>query len=180
MFWLVFGYCCKKRFVGYFLCWRCSVWQKLKRKSSKLAFWLKRGGKGLEIDLVVLLIQIVVNAVILSPVLWLAGRALVGAQKAKFFDAVWIVVLGTVISSIFNYFFSVVIVSVIPTFNYFLSGIVASIILLIILLGLVKHFFDCGWWKALAIAILAVIFFIMIIAILSVVVLGIAIGLSLF
>lgn len=42
-------------------------------------------------DLVALLIQIVVSTVILAPVLWLAGRALVGKEKAKFLDAVWIV-----------------------------------------------------------------------------------------
>jgi len=31
-----------------------------------------------------LLIQIVVGTVIIAPVLWLAGRALVGREKAKF------------------------------------------------------------------------------------------------
>jgi hypothetical protein len=41
----------------------------------------------------------------------------------------------------------------------------------------VKHFFDCGWLKAFAISLLAVIFFVVIIAILAVV--GIGIGLSL-
>jgi hypothetical protein len=116
----------------------------------------------LDINLDVLLIQVVVNIIILSPVLWLAGRALVGGEKAKFVDAVWIVVLGTLISTVFNHFF---------------SGVIASIILFIILLGLVKHFFDCGWWKALAIAILAVIFFVVIIALLALV--GIGIGLTL-
>ena len=116
----------------------------------------------LALNLDSLLIQIVVNIIIMSPVLWLAGKALVGGEKAKFVDAIWIVVLGTIISTIFNYFF---------------SGIIASIILFIILLGLVKHFFDCGWWKALTIAILAVIIFVVIIAILAVV--GIGIGLTL-
>ncbi len=116
----------------------------------------------LAINLDVLLIQIVVNVIITAPVLWLAGRALVGAEKAKFVDAIWIVVLGTLISTAFNFFF---------------SGIIASIVLFIILLGLVKHFFDCGWWKALAIAILAVIFFVIIIALLAIV--GIGLGLTL-
>jgi len=114
------------------------------------------------LNLDTLLIQIVVNVVILSPVLWLAGRALVGAKKAKFLDAVWIVILGTIISTVFNSLF---------------SGIIASIILLIILLGLVKHFFDCGWLKAFAISLLAVIIFVVIIVILAVI--GIGIGLSL-
>ena len=133
----------------------------------------------MEIDLGILLIQIIVNVVILSPVLWLSGRALVGAKKAKLFDAVWIIVLGTGISSVFNYFFSGIIVSIIPAFNYFFSGIIASIILLIILLALVKHFFDCGWLKAFAISLLAVIFFVVIVAILAVVVLGIGLSLLL-
>ena len=116
----------------------------------------------MSIDLDVLLIQIVVNIVITAPVLWLAGRALVGAEKAKFVDAIWIVVLGTVISTVFNFFF---------------DGIIASIILFIILLGLVKHFFDCGWWKALAIAIVAVIIFVIVVALLAIV--GIGLGLTL-
>ena len=55
------------------------------------------------------------------------------------------------------------------------KGILA--ILFIILLALVKHFFDCGWWKALAIAILAVIIFVVIIALLAIV--GIGLGLTL-
>ena len=109
------------------------------------------------LNLDIILIQIVVNVIILSPVLWLSGRALVGAKKAKFLDAVWIVVLGTVISAVFNALF---------------SGIIASIILFVILLGLVKHFFDCGWLKAFIIAVLAAIIFVVIIAILAVIGIG--------
>ena len=89
------------------------------------------------INLDALVIHIIVNIVLLSPVLWISGRLLVGKEKAKFTDALGIVILGTVIGSVFGYFF---------------SGIIASIIVLIIWLALVKHFFDCGWLKALAIA----------------------------
>ena len=81
-----------------------------------------------------------------------------GKEKAKFTDALWIVVLGTVISSAFGYFF---------------SGVIASIIVLIIWLALVKHFFDCGWLKALAISIVAVLIFIAIAVVLAII--GIAI-----
>jgi len=118
----------------------------------------------LAINLDVLLIQIVVNVVVLSPVLWLSGRALVGAKKAKFVDAVWIVVLSTVISTFFSALF---------------YGIVASIILLIILLGLVKHFFDCGWLQALGISLLAVVIFTVIIVLLALVGIGVGLGLGL-
>lgn len=110
------------------------------------------------VNLDVLAIQIIVNIIIISPILWLSGRALVGKEKAKFTDAVWIVILGTVIGAIFGAFF---------------VGIIASIIQLIIWLALVKHFFDCGWLKALAISIIAVIIFAVIVAILALIGIGI-------
>jgi len=112
----------------------------------------------LAINLDLLVIGIIVNTIIVSPVLWLSGRVLVGKEKAKFTDAIWIVILGTVIGTFFGAFF---------------TGIIATIILLIMWLALVKYFFDCGWLKALAISILAVIIFVAIIAILTVI--GIAV-----
>jgi hypothetical protein len=90
--------------------------------------------------------------IILAPVFWISGRLLAGKDKAKFTDALWIVVLGTVIGSGFGYFFA-------ESFGSFFTGIIASVIMLIIWLGLVKHFFDCGWLKALAISIIAVLVF---------------------
>ena len=110
------------------------------------------------LNLDALVISIIVNTIIISPVLWLSGRAIVGKQKAKFTDAIWIAILGTVIGTFFGAFF---------------SGIIATIILLILWLALVKHFFDCGWLKAFVISILAVIIFVVIVALLAVI--GIAI-----
>jgi len=107
----------------------------------------------LAINLDVLVLQIIVNTVIIGPVLWLSGRALVGKEKAKFTDGLWIAALGTIIGAIFGYFF---------------TGIIAAIIMLIIWLGLIKRFFDCGWGKALLIAIVAVIIFIIIGVVLAV------------
>jgi hypothetical protein len=110
----------------------------------------------LAIDLAVnldkLLITIIINTIILSPVLWLAGKALVGGAKAKFTDAILIILIGTVIGTIFGAYF---------------TGWLAFIIQLILWLLLVKHFFDCGWLKALAISILAVIIFVIIAIILD-------------
>ncbi len=105
----------------------------------------------LDSALISLIVTIIVNIIFISPILWISGRLLVGGQKAKFTDALWIVVLGTVISSIFGYFF---------------QGIIASLILFVIILGLVKHFFDCGWLKAFAISIIAAIIYIVIAVIL--------------
>jgi len=108
-------------------------------------------------DLVALLIQIVVGTIIVAPVLWLAGRALAGKEKAKFTDAIWIVVLGAVIGAVVG---------------AFSSGLIAAVIMFVIWLALIKHFFDCGWIMALAIAIIAVIIFIVIVAVLALIGIG--------
>jgi hypothetical protein len=99
--------------------------------------------------LVQLIVNILVNLIFVAPFLWIAGRLLAGKQNAKFTDALWIVIIGTIFFYFFNLFFS-----------EFISGfavILAYIAMLIIWLALVKHFFDCGWLKALAISIIAVI-----------------------
>jgi len=108
-------------------------------------------------DLVALLIQIVVGTVVVAPALWLAGRALVGKEKAKFLDAIWIVLLGTVIGV------------VVGALGF---GLVAAVIMIIVWLALIKHFFDCGWLMALAIAIIAVIIFVVILLILAIIGIG--------
>jgi hypothetical protein len=105
------------------------------------------------LNLDILLVSIIVNVLVLTPVLWIAGRLLVGASKAKFIDALWIVVLGTVIGGVSSAFF---------------SGIIASIIILILWLGLIKHFFDCGWLKAFIISIVAVVVFVILMIILGI------------
>jgi hypothetical protein len=101
----------------------------------------------LDAAIVNMIVQIIVNIVILAPVLWISGRFFAGKDKAKFTDALWIVVLGTVIGSVFQYLF---------------DGIIASLIVLFIWLALVKHFFDTGWVKALIIAIVAIVIWIVI------------------
>ena len=101
-----------------------------------------------------LIIHIVVNAIVLSPVLWLSGRAIAGKKNAKFTDAIWIVVLGTVVGTFFGAYF---------------TGFVAAIIQLVLWLLLVKHFFDCGWLKAFAISMVAVIIFALIVAVLAII-----------
>lgn len=109
-------------------------------------------------DLVALLIQIVVGTIIIAPILWLAGRALVGKEKAKFTDAIWIVLLGTVIGAVVG---------------AFIGGLVAAVIMFVIWLALIKHFFDCGWLMAFAIAVIAVIIFVVIAVVLALIGIGI-------
>jgi hypothetical protein len=118
-------------------------------------------------DLIGLLIQIIVAILVIAPVLWLVGRAIAGKQNAKFTDAIWIVVLGIIIGSIVNFLV-----------GSLLGGIVSSIIMLFVWLALIKHFFDCGWIKAFAIALVAVIAFVVIAFILALIGIGIGIGLG--
>jgi hypothetical protein len=106
------------------------------------------------VDILAAIISLVVSVIILSPVLWLSGRLLVGGQKAKFTDAIMIVVIGVVIGTILG---------------YFNLGWIASIVMLIVWLALIKHFFDCGWLKALIIAIVTVIIFVIIAVVLALV-----------
>jgi hypothetical protein len=116
-----------------------------------------------------LIINIIVNVIFVSPFLWIAGRLLAGRQKAKFTDALWIVTLGTIIFYFFNYFLS----------SYIVSGIAAIIsylIMFIIWLALVKHFFDCGCLKALVISIVAVIIAIIVFVIIALILAAIGIG----
>ena len=106
----------------------------------------------LPVNLDALLINVIVNIIVVSPALWLSGRALVGKEKAKFSDAVVTVAIGTIVGAISAYFFSTFLAP-------FLSGLLVLVIQLILWLLIVRHFFDCGWLKALAISILAAIIF---------------------
>jgi hypothetical protein len=101
----------------------------------------------MSINLTSLIIYIIINILFISPSLWLSGRALVGKKKAKFTDSILIVILGTVIGVLVGAFF---------------TGFLSIIIQLILWLLTIKHFFDCGWLKALAISIFAIIVFILI------------------
>jgi hypothetical protein len=95
---------------------------------------------------------------LLTGVLWISGRFLAGKDKAKFTDALWIAVLGTVIADILG---------------LFIVGVIATLIVLFVWIALIKHFFDCGWLTAIAIGIIAILMLVVIALILGL--LGIAI-----
>jgi hypothetical protein len=116
----------------------------------------------LPVDLDVILIDLVIKIIVLAPVLWLSGRSVVGKEKAKFVDAVWIIILGALVGGIFSYFEII--------------GFVALLIQLLIWLGLVKHFFDTGWLKAFAISVLAIIILVIVTVILGIIGIGLAIA----
>jgi hypothetical protein len=123
----------------------------------------------IETTIIQLIIQIIVNLIFVSPFLWIAGRLLAGKQKAKFTDSLWIVLIGTIV----YYFFNLAVQSLITNP---LIDILSYIVLLIIWLALVKHFFDCGWLKALAISIIAVIIAVVILFIIVMILVAVGIG----
>ena len=93
------------------------------------------------------ILQIIVSVIIISPILWLVGRSMVGGAKAKFTDAIWIVVLGVIINVILG---------------TFVHGTIGFIVTLIVWIALIKHYFDAGWGKAILIGIIAIIVLIII------------------
>jgi hypothetical protein len=91
-----------------------------------------------------ILVNIVVGVIITAPVLWIAGRLLVGASRAKFTDAIIIVVLGVISGSVIS---------------AILSGFIGAIVQIVVLLLLIKYFYECSWLKALAVAVVTVVIF---------------------
>jgi hypothetical protein len=89
---------------------------------------------------------LIVEVAVISIVLWASGRALVGKEKAKFTDAIWITVLGLIVGAVVQ--------NVIPFVGWLLA--------LIIWLALIRYFFDTGWGRAILIALLAMIVFVVI------------------
>lgn len=128
-----------------------------------------KGGSSMTMDMLLLqILNIIIGTIILAPILWFVGRALVGREKARFTDALWIMLLGQVIGGLFNYAFSLML-------EGFIASIIAFIIQLLIWLGLIKHFFDTGWGTALVIAIIVVIVAAIIFAVLFMLIIGLGI-----
>lgn len=114
--------------------------------------------ENVKMNVVTILLYIIINIIVIAPVLWISGRLLVGKEKAKFTDSVCIVVLGVFLGSFVN---------------FFIGGLLAALIMFVVLLALIKHFFDCGWLKAFAIALFSAIIFLVLIIVMALVGIGI-------
>jgi hypothetical protein len=98
----------------------------------------------LAFDIVSILINIVVGVIVTAPVLWIAGRLLVGASRAKFMDAITIVVLGNIASAVIS---------------AIVGGFIGALVQIIVFLFLIKKYYECSWMKALAVAVVTVVIF---------------------
>jgi len=107
----------------------------------------------LAFDLVSVIISVVVGVIVTAPVLWIAGRLLVGSSRAKFTDAIMIVVLGNIAGAVIG---------------AIVGGFIGALVQIIVFLFLIKHFYECSWMKALAVAVVTVVIFAIIAIILGV------------
>jgi len=96
----------------------------------------------LAINLDHLVLPIVVSIIVTSPSLWIVGRILVGKNKAKLSDAVWIVAVGTIIGAIISGFF---------------HGGLAEFVQFLLWLYLIRIRYETNWLKAFIVSILAVV-----------------------
>ncbi len=113
------------------------------------AFAVRLIGQELTEQLVGQLVNFVIGLIILTIVFYIAGRAVVGKKRALFSDAFVISLLGTTVAIIVGFF-----MPDIPLISLILS--------LIIWLLLIKRYYETGWLGALAVAILAVIIYVVI------------------
>lgn len=110
-----------------------------------------------EIDITKILFSIISFAIIfavLSVILYLAGNIVVGRTKAKFKDAFAISVLGTLVL--------IVCISV-------FSLVVATVLSLIAWLLLVRHYYETGLLKSIAVGVTSVIVAVAILYVLSII-----------
>jgi hypothetical protein len=102
---------------------------------------------------------VLVGIFVQAPALWLAGRFIVGSEKAKFMDAVWITILGAVINAVIA---------------AFIGGEIAGLVQLVAYLYLVKQYYETGWIQALLVSVLMVV--ILVVAVFALALVGVGIG----
>jgi len=114
---------------------------------------LNKIGWGLTVLAIILFYLI--NLIILSIVLYIAGLTVVGKRKATFGDAFKISLLGTFLGGLIS-----------GLISYFVP-VLGLIVYILVWLALIKHYFETGWLGALAVAILALIVAIVLMVIIS-------------
>ncbi len=85
---------------------------------------------------------IIVSSSLQAPVLWISGRILVGADQAKFMDAVWASALAITANIVLG---------------MFIGSEVGGLAQLVIYLFLVSKYYETGWVKAAMVAVLNVV-----------------------
>ena len=108
---------------------------------------------GFGLTILVVVAVFLIQVLILSVVIYIAGLMVVGGRKATFGDAFKISLLGTVLGGL-----------IYAAISFFVP-LLGLIVYILIWLALIKQYFETGWLNALAIGILAVIVWIVLIII---------------
>lgn len=86
-----------------------------------------------------ILTYVVVSILIQAPVLWIAGRMIVGADRAKFMDAVTITIIAVFVNAISG---------------SFLGKNLAGIVQLVAYLFLIVKYYETDWIKSAIISVI--------------------------
>ena len=112
-------------------------------------------------------IRFIVNLIVLTIVLYVAGLIVVGKKRAEFLDAFVIALLGTVISTFFMVFLTGIPLLEFDGRKLTIGAGFGLILSFLAYLLLIRHYYETGWLGALAVAIVAVIVFVVFTAILA-------------
>ena len=99
-----------------------------------------------------------------SLILWIAGRVVAGPENAKFTDALWISLLGAIINEILGWVIDTFVGPLLPAglIGQILAIAIPLLVVFILYIWLIMHFFDTGILGAIAVGLLYVIFMIII------------------
>jgi len=100
---------------------------------------------GLGFAILIAIAIFIIQVLILSVVIYIAGLMVVGGRRATFGDAFKISLLGTVLGGL-----------IYAAISFFVP-LVGLIVYILVWLALIKQYFETGWLNALAIGILAII-----------------------
>ena len=106
-------------------------------------WWLQIG----QTELLFTIISFIINLIVMTIVFYVAGVIVVGKRRALFSDAFVISLLGTVVGNICLLFFPL------------LVGLILSFVVWLLL---IKRYYETGWLGAIAVAVLAVIIYVVV------------------
>lgn len=100
-----------------------------------------------------------------SLILWGAGRIVAGPENAKFTDALWIALLGAILNEVLSWvienFVSPLLIPL-GLIGQIIAIVLPLLVVFILYIWLIMHFFDTGVLGAIAVGLLYMIFMIII------------------
>jgi ABC-type Fe3+-siderophore transport system permease subunit len=111
-------------------------------------------------SLILEIIRFIVNLVVLTAVFYMAGIIVVGRKRALPSAAFIIALLGIIISTFFMALLPGMVIFTFDSHQFGLGPGLGLLISFFVYLLLIRHYYETGWLGALAVAILAVVIFV--------------------